>query len=279
MKSLKFLLVATATLGAAQAAAAPALADPRIRSVAYDPSAVVRLDGCFGYQTLVQFGPGEAIENIGIGDAAQWLVTPNRRGDLLFVKPAYRGTRGNMTVSTNRRTYAFELSAQPNAACARGEVVYTLRFTYPKDEAAAAEAALAPAAAPATPDDALPAPVARNAAYSFAGARDNVPVRVFDDGRSTYFRWAEGATTPAVYAVGSDKVETMIAFTSQGDWLVAPQIAPTFVLRRGNAVATLFNDAYQAPALDAASPKPRPEAAAKRTWLARVFARNDAHAQ
>jgi type IV secretion system protein VirB9 len=278
MKSLKFLLVATATLGATLAAAAPALADPRIRSVAYDPSAVVRLDGCFGYQTLVQFGPGEAIENIGIGDAAQWLVTPNRRGDLLFVKPAYRSTRGNMTVSTNHRTYAFELSAQPNAACARGVVVYTLRFTYPKDEAAA-EAALAPAAAPATPDDALPAPAARNAAYSFAGARDNVPVRVFDDGRSTYFRWAEGTTTPAVYAVGGDKVETMIAFTSQGDWLVAPQIAPTFVLRRGNAVATLFNDAYQAPALDAASPKPRPEAAAKRTWLARVFARNDAHAQ
>lgn len=274
MKSLKFLLAATSVL----AVAAPALADPRIRSIAYDPAAVVRLDGCFGYQTLVQFGPGEAIENIGIGDAAQWLVTPNRRGDLLFVKPAYRSTRGNMTVSTNRRTYAFELSAQPSAACARGEVVYTLRFTYPKDEAA--EVALAPAlVAPAAPEDSLPAPTARNAAYSFAGARDNVPIRVFDDGKSTYFRWAEGTTTPAVYAVGGDKAETMIAFTSQGDWLVAPQIAPTFVLRRGNAVATLFNDAYQAPALDAASPKPRPETPKGRTWLARAFSRSDVHAR
>lgn len=275
MKSLKFLLAAISAL----VATTPALADPRIRSVAYDPAAVVRLDGCFGYQTLVQFGPGEAIENIGIGDAAQWLVTPNRRGDLLFVKPAYRSTRGNMTVSTNRRTYAFELSAQPSAACARGDVVYTLRFTYPKDETALARAALAPAAAPATPDDALPAPAARNAAYSFAGARDNVPVRVFDDGKSTYFRWAEGTTTPAVYAVGGDKAETMIAFTSQGDWLVAPQIAPTFVLRRGNAVATLFNDAYQAPALDAASPKPRPETQSRQTWLARTFSRSDADAR
>lgn len=274
MKSLKFLLAATSVL----AVAAPALADPRIRSIAYDPAAVVRLDGCFGYQTLVQFGPGEAIENIGIGDAAQWLVTPNRRGDLLFVKPAYRSTRGNMTVSTNRRTYAFELSAQPSAACARGEVVYTLRFTYPKDEAA--EVALAPAlVAPAAPEDSLPAPAARNAAYSFAGARDNVPIRVFDDGKSTYFRWAEGTTTPAVYAVGGDKAETMIAFTSQGDWLVAPQIAPTFVLRRGNAVATLFNDAYQAPALDAASPKPRSETPKGRTWLARAFSRSDVHAR
>jgi type IV secretion system protein VirB9 len=259
--------------------AEPALADPRIRSVAYDPAVVVRLDGCFGYQTLVQFGPGEAIENIGIGDAAQWLVTPNRRGDLLFVKPAYRSTRGNMTVSTNRHTYAFELSAQANAACARGDVVYTLRFTYPKDEAAPLDAAPALVAPPVAPDDALPAPVARNAAYSFTGARDNVPLRVFDDGKATYFRWAEGATTPAVYAVGSDKIETMIAFTSQGDWLVAPQIAPTFILRRGNAVATLFNDAYQVATLDAASPKPRPAAPARQTWLARTFSRSDAHAQ
>jgi type IV secretion system protein VirB9 len=269
------LLAATSAL----VLAAPALADPRIRSVAYDPGAVVRLDGCFGYQTLVQFAPGEAIENVGIGDAAQWLVTPNRRGDLLFVKPAYRSTRGNMTVATNRRTYAFELSAQPSAACARGEVVYTLRFTYPKDEAAPAEVALTSVTKPVTPDDALPGPAARNAAYSFTGVRDNVPMRVFDDGRSTYFHWAEGTTTPAVYAVGADKAETMIAFTSQGDWLVAPQVAPTFVLRRGNAVATLFNDAYQAPALDAASPQPRPAAPARQTWLARVFSRSDTHAQ
>lgn len=274
MIASRFALAVTAGL----MIATPALADPRIRTVAYDPSAVVRLEGCFGYQTLVQFGPGEAIENVGIGDAAQWLVTPNRRGDLLFVKPAYRSTHGNMTVATNRRTYAFELSARPSAACARGEVIYTLKFTYPKDETAAQvdPAAVAP---PPALDNPVPAPAARNVAYSFTGARENVPLRVFDDGKSTFFRWSDAATTPAVYAVGSDGVEAMIAFTSQGDWLVAPQIAPTFVLRRGNAVATLFNDAYQAPALDAASPKPRAEAAPRRTWLARTFSRSDAHAQ
>jgi len=279
MTSPKLALAVVATL----VAVTPALADPRIRTVAYDPAAVIRLDGCFGYQTLVQFAPGEAIENIGIGDAAQWLVTPNRRGDLLFVKPSYRDTRGNMTVATNRRTYAFELSAQPTAACARGQVVYTLKFTYPKDDPTPAAADAPPAgassASPAARDDTLPAPAARNVAYSFTGARDNVPLRVFDDGKSTFFRWSDAATTPAVYAVGGDGMETTIAFTSQGDWLVAPQIAPTFVLRRGNAVATLFNDAYQAPALDAASPKPRAEAPPRRTWLARTFSRSNAHAQ
>ena len=35
-------------------------------------------------------------------------------------------------------------------------------------------------------------------------------------------------------------------------------MAPAFILRRGNAVAVLHNDAYQTPSLDSASPQPRP---------------------
>jgi type IV secretion system protein VirB9 len=267
-------LAAVVSCAALGLIASHALADPRIQTVTYDPDTVIRLNGCFGYQTLIQFGPGEAVENVGIGDAAQWLVTPNKRGDLLFVKPAYRTTRGNMTVSTNRRTYAFELSAEASARCAQGDVVYTLRFAYPQDAVEAALAAETPAlSAPIAPAE--PSPAARNLAYTFSGARENVPVRVFDDGRSTWFRWSEGATTPAVYAVATDHTESAVAFTSQGDWLVAPVVAPTFVLRRGNAVATLFNDAYQTPALDAGSPQPRQaETTQSRPWLARAFSRS-----
>lgn len=240
-------------------AAAPAIADPRIRLIDYDDTVVVRLDGCFGFQTMVEFDPAERIENVGLGDAAQWLVNPNKRANMLFVKPAYRSSHGNMTVSTDRRRYSFELIAKPSPACARGDVVYDLRFRY-KDTPVVEAAALAGGpAAPAEP--VIPPPEQRNLAYSFTGARDNVPLRVFDTGHATYFRWAEGAATPAVYAVAADRSETLISFTSQGDWLVASQVAPSFVLRRGNAVAVLHNDAYQTATLDAASPQPRAEPA------------------
>ena len=217
------------------------------------------------------------IENVGIGDASQWLVSPNRRGDLLFVKPAVRNTRGNMTISTNRRTYAFELSAAESARCARGDVVYTLRFDYPDEPVEVLDAATREAFATlssAVVGSETP-PLARNTAYSFTGSAENVPVRVFDDGQSTWFRWAEGTTTPAVYAVAADRTETAVSFTSQGDWLVFPQVVPAFVLRRGNAVATMFNDAYQQPRLDAASPQPRETTPAtdSRPWLTRVFSR------
>jgi type IV secretion system protein VirB9 len=258
-------LIALLPLLAILATPHDAEADGRIRLVDYDDTVVVRLDGCFGFQTMIEFDPAEHIENVGLGDAAQWLVSPNKRANMLFVKPAYRSSHSNMTVSTDRRRYSFELSAKPTAACARGQVVYDLRFRY-KDAALVEAGALTggPLAASPPPEPVLPAPEQRNIAYTFTGARDNVPMRVFDNGHATYFRWTDGMATPAVYAVGTDRSETLVNFTSQGDWLVAGQIAPSFVLRSGNAVAVLHNDAYQTPALDAASPQPRAEPVEKK---------------
>ncbi|NEX95423.1 TrbG/VirB9 family P-type conjugative transfer protein, partial [Caulobacter sp. 17J65-9] len=148
------------------------------------------------------------------------------------------------------------------AACARGDVVYRLRFRYPPDPAA-----VAASAPPPTPGlDAIAPPETRNLAYTFTGSAETVPVRVFDNGSRTFFRWAEGASTPAVYARGLDEAETAVSFSAQGDYLVADQVAPAFVLRRGNAVAVLYNDAYQTPALDAGSPQPRAEAPRGPRW-------------
>jgi type IV secretion system protein VirB9 len=244
--------------------AGQALADGRIRKLAYDPDTIVWLEGCFGFQTMVEFGADERIENVGLGEAAQWLVSPNKRANMLFVKPAYRTTHSNMTVSTDRRRYAFELVARDTAACRQGRVAYSVRFTYP-EEPAAPPLVTADAAPAAAPEPLVPPPEQRNAAYTFSGARENIPQRVFDNGRATFFRWSEGAATPAVFALASDKSETPVSFTSQGDYLVVAQVAPAYVLRRGNAVAVLYNDAYQTPSLDAGSPQPRPEAVAETT--------------
>lgn len=246
-------------------------ADARIREVGYDENRVVRLEGCIGFQTMIEFGAAESIENVGLGDASRWIVVPNKRANLLFVKPSYATSHSNMTVSTSRHRYSFELVAKPSEKCSRGMVVYDLRFRYPAAETAPPVTAEKAVPTPASVAQ-LPPPALRNSAYTYTGAREQVPRRVFDDGRSTWFRWDPGAATPAVYAVGTDKSETLVNFTSHGDYLVADQVAPAFVLRRGNAVATLYNDAYQTPALDAGSPRLRalPRKAARRglfSWL------------
>lgn len=258
--------VAVACLGLSLYVTADAT-DSRIHRIDYDDGAVVRLDACYGFQTMIEFGPDERIENVGLGEAAQWLVVPNKRANLLFVKPSYKVAHSNMTVATDRRRYSFELVARDSDACRNGKVIYDLRFRYPQEEAAARVAAVTAAVeTPAPPAASMPPPTARNSAYSFSGAHENVPLRVFDDGKRTWFSWGEGASTPAVFAVGSDGSETLVGFTAQDGYLVADQVAPKFLLRRGEALATLFNDDWKAPQLDAQSPQPR-AATCKRRWF------------
>ena len=251
-------------------------ADARIREVAYDPTAVTTLHGCFDYQSTVVFAPGERVENVALGDAGIWQATPNKRADLLFLKPSVRTGRTNMMVVTDRRRYAFDLIARDDAACRGDRTVYELQFRYPEEPAPQPPPVAAPAApvAPASQADDGPPPASRNTAYTFSGAAGNIPMRAFDDGRSTYLRWAEGVPAPAIYTVGPDKKEVVVNYAVKGDYVVIDGVAPRFILRRGNAVAVLYDDAYQQPTLDAEAPRPRGKTDAtkpRRPFLARLF--------
>ncbi|MEI9903745.1 MAG: TrbG/VirB9 family P-type conjugative transfer protein [Asticcacaulis sp.] len=84
-------------------------ADSRLKTVDYDEAAVVQLTGCVKFQTMITFADDEHVENVGIGDSNAWQVMPNKRGNLLFVKPLTAGGFSNMTVVTDKHDYNFEL--------------------------------------------------------------------------------------------------------------------------------------------------------------------------
>lgn len=256
------MMQAALLAAASLAAATTAHADPRIRELAYNPKAVTTLSGCQGFQSTIAFAEGERIENIALGDSSLWQVTPNKRADLLFLKPVHPAARTNMMVVTDRRRYSFELTVRGGAACKAGQVVYDLRFAYPDEPKPPPIAETAPPASAVAAEDAPP-PAARNAAYTFTGASSNVPVRVFDDGKSTWLKWADGVAAPAIYALGPDKSEALVNYSVKGDYIVVDGVAPALVLRRGASVATLYNDAYQTPQLDQAAPQPRAAAEAR----------------
>lgn len=89
----------------------PAIAaDPRLQSVHYEADKVVKVQGRIGYQSMIEFAPGESIENVAVGDSTAWQVTPNKRANLLFLKPLMPKAKTNMTVITDQRTYLFDLS-------------------------------------------------------------------------------------------------------------------------------------------------------------------------
>jgi type IV secretion system protein VirB9 len=237
----RLLALPLAPLAATFILTTPALAaDPHIHTFAYDPDQVTRLTGFMGFQTMLEFGPDERIENVSIGDAMGWQVTPNKRANLLFLKPVDRAPATNMTVVTDRRRYVFDLTVAPAKASA-ANAAYVVRFRYPPVATVMVTARPAP-----------PPPVARNSAYSLTGAEVLRPARVFDDGAATYFAWAQQVDLPAIYLVGADGVEGLANAVIKDGYLVVDQLAPRFVLRSGKATAVLVNTAYGAPTMETA---------------------------
>lgn len=235
----------------------PGVLDPRIRTVLYDPDQVVQLRGWFGYQMMIEFEPGERIENVSIGDAMGWQVTPNKRANLLFLKPVDRSAVTNMTVVTDRRRYAFDLTVATEKARPES-MAYVVRFRYP--QAAPVQIELPEPVMPEAP----PPPRPINSAYTYSGAQETLPSKVYDDGVSTYFSWPATAPVPAVFAVNADGAESLVNYAVRGEYLVVDQLAPRFVLRNGASVTTVVNTAFALPQPGAGSPTPAKIAKAAR---------------
>lgn len=227
------------------ALSAPALADdPRLVEQLYVPDQVVRVEGKPRVQATIAFGDDETIENVAIGDSQAWQVTPNKRANLLFVKPLAANAVTNMTVVTSMRTYLFDLVASP-----RGKPVYLLRFTYPEPAVSEEDAQMAEAGrvnptelGAANDPYAVLDPSMLNFAWSRDGAASLLPAQVYDDGEATYITWPEGAAVPAILVKDFAGTEGPVNFTVRADTIVVEGVPREFVLRSGDDSARLINN-------------------------------------
>jgi type IV secretion system protein VirB9 len=256
--TLAFVFALVASADAAERPE-PGPSDPRIRVVRYDPNEVIELEGTLGYAMSVEFAENEKIENVAIGDSQGWQVTPNRRANLLFVKPMRRDAVTNMAVYTNLRRYMFDLSVGPEQGARDRRIIFGVRFDYPEPVAAVVAADQGPAK-PQIPSDI-------NHAYSYEGSAKNLPTRVFDDGHSTYFAFSEAADYPAIFVVDSDNQESVANVATRDGYLVVDRVAQIFVLRRGQETTRIINDGYKEEGPGPLSPKPRPEPTLFERWF------------
>lgn len=230
MLNRAFVLAACATLGAA---AAPVHAgDSRIRSVFYEPQRIVIINGRSDIQSTIVFAPGERVENIAIGDSAAWQVTPNKRANLLFLKPQNPRGRTNMTVITDQRTYMFDLVAQPKT----GTALYALQFTYPAPPPPPPEVIKPVEVAEAPPPT---TPVDLNFHWTERGSKRLLPARVFDDGKALYLAWGADVPMPAMLSVAPDGTEGPVNYSVKGDFVVVDGVPGRLVLRAGKESAML----------------------------------------
>lgn len=239
------LIFTAALLCASAGFSSSAAADPRIASHYYEPGEIVTVHGGAGVQSTIAFGADEHIENIAVGNSLAWQVTPNRRADLLFIKPLLASARTNMTVVTDQRTYLFDL-----VSGGRGSAVYMLRFTYP-DPPAKPPTVTIDAAQAATPQivaELRPNPATINFAWTAAGTRTLLPSRYFDDGRSTYLAWPANTGLPAILVRDASGAEAPVNYSVQGDYIVVDGVPAQLVLRLRKKVATLTLGPRKAPA-------------------------------
>jgi len=225
------------------ATASPALADDvRLVEKLYDPAEVVRIEGRTNVQAMIRFAEDEHIENVAIGDSQAWQVTPNRRANLLFVKPLAAHATTNMTVVTDRHTYLFDLVASPT----HRNPLYVLAFSYPEEpeaeQLAEVEAPNALEVAAASDPYAVVDPAQLNFAWATRGEARLLPAQVYDDGTATFLTWAPGATLPAILVKDHEGTEGPVNFAVRGDMIVVDGVPRELVLRAGQDRATLTNN-------------------------------------
>ena len=267
MKARRIAVWAVMILCAAQAARSseipePGSVDGRIRVVDYDPNQVYRLVGFYGYDIAIFFAPDETVMKTAAGFSDAWDVTVH--GNFVTVKPAEKDPDTNLLVVTDRRTYVFDLRARaPGARRAASyavdpDQIFMLRFRYPAEERAAADAARARAqlqdklAQAHSSEERMrlaalaqlpPQPL--NRAYYFQGSNDLAPYEAWDDGVFTYLRFYAQQDLPAAFVVNEDNSEGVVNKHFDGDLMVIERTGKRFRLRKGQTVVCLWNEGPQ----------------------------------
>ena len=224
-------------MGSALAEATPRAGpnDARIRHIRFQKDQVVAIDATFGISTMIVFGDTEKIESIAVGDSVSWRVEPNKRGNIIFLKPVEANAATNMNVVTDKRLYSFVLKSNERPSRAQ---VYKVRFRFPDDEADARLLNQAKTLA-SMPNHRGFRRDRLNTSYAYKGSEVAKPLVIFDDGTKTWFRFA--GEVPAIFIVDAARNESLVNYRREGEYLIVDKIAYQWTVRNGDEVTCLFN--------------------------------------
>lgn len=260
----------SACAGSAHAEAPGSGSDTRLKEVRYNPNTVVTVPVKRGVVTHVVLDADEAITEVGSGlgadcskPEASWCIAAQPGGHHLFIKPkSGASAANNLAVVTDRRTHSFRFvvladgdARQPvyrlvvKAAAPTPGTSGTLRPTDPPQALPVAPPPeiVPPSAAELIARRLTAAPELLNPNYSVAegeNSQDILPSLVFDDGRFTYFRFANNREVPAVFHVLDDGSETLVNARMESDLLVVDRVSRRLMLRAGSAVVGVWNEAF-----------------------------------
>ena len=250
--------------------------DPRLKTITYNERDVVKVVGHYGFQTTIEFSTNESIENISIGDSIAWQVVPNQRGNLLFIKPIEENAQTNLTVVTSylvgtehikNRIYNFSLDAKQRDSHKSKNFTWHIKYQY-QDGDNSGVISLTPnyladleqlksvngrrsvfgddldslREVSLTKDSFDLNPELLNYSYTFAGDSSQVPLRIFDNGEFTFFKFNTTVEKPAIFSVDKNQTESIINASRHGEFYVVHRVGRQFTLRNGDLVTCIFNE-------------------------------------
>ena len=254
----------------------PGNGDQRVRYVTYQRDEVTRVTVRRGVVTRIVLGDDERIVIAGSGfladcakPDAEWCIRADVGTNQVWIKPKDHATHNNLEIRTDKRDYSLEFTVVGNHPIGRkqnagqgqlgkDEPMYRVIFRHPQvpshPAALTAMQASAHRAQQARDKANLLAdrldsftPEPRNWSYSMEvlqGGDDIAPSLVFDDGRFTYFLFPPNREIPAIFYFSPLGEETRINFHMEKDLAVVQRMGRRFVLRLGDAVVGIWNDAF-----------------------------------
>lgn len=214
--------------------------ETKFRSYIYNPSEVYGYIGHYYYQGYIEFGKGENISTITIGNSNAWFV--KQLGNRLFLKPVEDNANTNLTVITNKKVYQFQLMAKEAKGNNDKDLIFSVKFIYPETKNKNIFQFNATARANSEEPD-LRDLSKYNFSYDATGVPTITPIKMFDDGRFTYFQFSENSVVPAIFSVDpSSGFESMVNYRVTKKYFVIEQVSPQFSLRNGNEIACVYNN-------------------------------------
>lgn len=211
----------------------PIALDSRIKTYIYSENEIFRLVVHYGYQTSIEFADGEEIQTISTGNNFAWQLTPI--GRRLFIKPLEENIITNMTILTSKRTYHMEVQSKGQSSGADEELAYVIRFFYPSDDFNLAKSEVV-----AKDVDPIPTVKPFNFNYTLSGADDIAPLKVFDDGINTFFKFPEGIGALPTFEV--EGASGALTPRQKGAYIIINVVADKIRLVKNNHVVTVYNE-------------------------------------
>ena len=235
---LCFLLITSSINCYAMKEPRPMAIDKRLGVIVYSPFDVHKYTGYYGYQSSIIFSEDEVIDTMSMGDSTAWQMVPQR--NRLFLKPIDPDATTNMTLITNKRIYYFELHAKEAKDIHEDGLMFAVRFIYPDDPDTFSSENLFSSTA-GEPD--LSNKSMYNFEYTVSGPNSISPIKIFDDGKFTYFEFKDKTSElPAIFYVNKNSEEGLVNFRIVGRYYVVESIRERFTIRHAKEAVCVYNE-------------------------------------